>query len=325
MKRLVLQLPTAWQPYAELMRLDRPAGFYAFYVTYLIGLAYAANLTAYPPPPKHLLSLAALFLVGNVILRGVSCAWNDNIDQKFDRQVERTRNRPIARGAVSTTQGHVFTAVLTIVGAPLFLGLPSPCSWHALPILALFAFYPFAKRITHYPQFVLGFPFAWAIPLCCAALEVEPFGNGAVGATASLIAANVVWTMIYDTVYAHQDLKDDVKAGVKSMAVKFADSTKLLLSVLSLVQVSLLTATGRLVQLPPIYFVIACGGTALSLASMLVRVDLKQPSSCAWWFHYGFWFVGGSIIGGLLGAYVQKLVELDILSSSSSSILDGWI
>ncbi|MCJ1251390.1 hypothetical protein MMC30_008623 [Trapelia coarctata] len=304
-------LPPSWVPYAELMRLERPAGLYAFYFPYIIGICYAACITDPTPSLTHMAALSCLFLAGNVILRGAACAWNDNIDQDFDRKVARCRLRPIARGAVTTTQGHIFTAALTLAGLPLFAYLPPRCAYHASPIAVLFGLYPFAKRVTYYPQVVLGFPFAWAIFLCCAALNVNPFGNRFLLPTASLFMANVLWTITYDTIYAHQDINDDVKAGVKSMAVRFAQSTKLLASTLSVIQIGLLILTGWLAELSPIYYVGACGGTGIALASMILLVDLSKPASCAWWFHWDFWFVGGSIAGGLFAEYLAKLVGMD--------------
>ena len=302
------KLPAAWVPYAELMRIERPAGLYAFYFPYLIGLAYAACI-AEPivPSLEHVVALSALFLVWNIILRGAACAWNDNMDQEFDRQVTRCRNRPIARGAVTTAQGHVFTAVLCLSLVPILAFFPASCTYHTGAMLLLFGLYALAKRVTYYPQVVLGFPFAWAIFFCCAALQVDPFGPGVLLPTASLFSANVLWTISYDTIYAHQDVRDDVKAGVKSMAVRFAHSTKLLVVVLSIAQVSLLILTGWLTAMSPAYFIGTCAGTAIALGSMVVRVNLSEPSSCAWWFHGQFWFVGGSMASGLFGDFVLRV------------------
>lgn len=314
-KGFLSTLPSSWVPYAELMRLEKPAGLYAFYFPYIIGICYAACTADEAPSFERVVFLAGLFLVGSVVLRGAACAWNDNIDQDFDRKVTRCCNRPIARGAVSTTQGHLFTAALTITGLPLFARLSPNCVYHAVPITILFALYPFAKRVTYYPQVVLGFPFAWAIFLCCAALNVDPFSARSVIPTTSLFAANVLWTIIYDTIYAHQDIRDDVDAGVKSMAVRFADSTKILAATLAAAQVALLVVTGWQAGLPSVYFVGSCGGASVALASMIVLVDLEEPASCAWWFEWGFWFVGGSVVVGLFGAYAERSAGLDVTIS----------
>ena len=290
------------------MRLDRPAGFYAFYVPYLIGLGYGACLTdpgslAYPPA-------RTVWLIPGILHNtqgGAACTWNDNVDQRFDRQVARTKLRPIARGAVSTTQANIFTVALLLTEIPVFVVLPAACAYHAIPINVLLGCYALMKRITHYPQFVLGFPFAWAILMSCAALNFNPLCNQRTLPTMSLFATNILWTMIYDTVYAHQDIQDDIKAGVKSMAIRFADSTKELATTLATIQVALLSYTGWLAVLSPIYFIFTCGGTAVTLGRMIAEVDLKEPSSCARFFHRGFWYVGGSMIMGFAAEYTARL------------------
>lgn len=301
-------LPAAWVPYAQLMRLEKPGGFYAFYFPYVLGLLYAACIANDIISPSRLLRESGLFLLGAVILRGAACTWNDNLDQDFDRKVARCRLRPIARGAVSTAQGHLFTVGQTLAGSALFALLPLECAYDAIPITLLFAIYPFGKRITDYPQFILGFPFAWAIVMSCHAVGVDPLTSKTWPSTICLVLANVSWTMVYDTIYAHQDIKDDINAGVKSMAVRFQDNTKLVTSGLGAVLVSLLVAAGLFIDsISPLYFVLTCGGTAMSVAAMIGRVDLGRPASCAWWFKWGFWFVGGAMTSGLLAHYLARL------------------
>ncbi|CRG89607.1 hypothetical protein PISL3812_06646 [Talaromyces islandicus] len=305
-KGFLSKLPVSCVPYAQLMRLDRPAGFYAFYMPYVIGIAYAAAASEIRLPVSLLLNRASIYIVGCVFLRGAACTWNDNIDQDFDRQVARCRLRPIARGAVSTLQGHIFTAAQTLVGGLLLLALPVECVFDAVPIALLFALYPFGKRFTYYPQLILGFPFAGAIIMASHSLYTNPFSSHNIIPTFCLVFANICWTMVYDTIYAHQDIEDDVKAGVKGMAVRFKDTTHLICSLLSVCVVGLMITTGILSQLGPAYFILSSGGTAASLGSMIVLVDLKTPSSCAWWFHWGFWFVGLSMLSGLLAEYAGR-------------------
>ena len=110
--------------------------------------------------------------------------------------------------------------------------------------------------------------------------------------------------MIYDTIYAHQDLKDDLKAGIKSLAVLYRDRTKVLLWQLLALMTMLLLVCGWLSKMGVIYYVIAVGGSTMSLGSMIARVELKSTDSCWWWFGNGFWFTGGSIVGGLLMEYL---------------------
>ena len=249
------------------MRLDRPAGFYAFYIPYLIGFGYGACFADPIPPPTRLLTLSGIFFIGCIILRGAACAWNDNVDQEFDRKVIRCRKRPIARGAINSAQGHIFTAALAVTGATLFLLLPIACNYHAVPITVLFGAYALMKRITNYPQVVPGFPFAWGILMSCAALDIDALSGELRMPTMSLFGTNVLWTMICDTVYARQDLTDDIEAGVKSMAVCFADSTRLLVSMLAVLQVGLLVVVGWQARLSVVDFIGTCGGSAVALGA----------------------------------------------------------
>ena len=308
-KRTISVLPSRWVPYAELMRIDRPAGLYAFYFPYLIGLAYASCVSGEVLSFQHVASLCILFLAWSVIFRGAACTWNDNIDQDFDRQVARCKSRPIARGAVTTSHGHLFTLAQCVALVPILTILPAGCTYHTVLMLVAFGLYPFAKRYTHYPQVVLGFPMAYPIFLCCAALHVDSLSPRLLLPTASLFVANILWTIGYDTVYAHQDIQDDIKAGVKSMAVRFADSTKLLVSILSFFQICLLGLVGWSAKMSPAYFVGSCAGTALALSSMLARVDLGKPSSCAWYFHQGFFVVGGCMVSGLFGEHIWRVLS----------------
>ena len=307
-------IPRAWVPYAELMRLEKPTGLYLFYLPYLFGLLFAAS-TAHPTiMPLPLLTASIQFFSGTIILRGAACTWNDTHDRAYDRLVARTRLRPVARGAIYPFQAHVFTAAQSIVGLLLLYSMPLQVSYYSLPVIAILGLYPFAKRVTHYPQVILGVPVAWGVFLGSAALGCDPVAlwlgqgsqSGVGGALGCFYMANIAWTVIYDTIYAHQDVKDDAKAGVKSMAVRHLYNTKTLLSWLAVVQTSLLLATGMLAEMGSAYFVGSCGA-GVSLATMIWRVDLKRPSECMWWFKHGTWFVGGSITLGLVGEYFTML------------------
>ncbi|GAM90423.1 hypothetical protein ANO11243_084660 [Dothideomycetidae sp. 11243] len=303
---LIARLPASWIPYAQLMRLDRPAGFNAFYFPHLIGLAYAASIAKHTVPWTELGRYVVLTFLWSILLRGVACTWNDNVDQDFDRRVERCRNRPIARGAVSTTQAHAFTILLALASVALLAAFPRSCHGDAAIMTLLFFVYPFGKRFTFYPQLILGFPFATAILIASHALDVDPWTAELLTPTACLCLSMVVWTMIYDTIYAHQDLEDDIKAGVKSMAVRFQHNTKPMTSMLASVFVALLATAGYILDLDSVYYVVTCGGTGLALASMIALVDLGTPNSCAWWFNANFYLVGGIMFLERLGAYATR-------------------
>lgn len=317
-------LPRKLVPYAELMRLEKPTGLYLFYFPYLFGLLFAAG-TAHPiTSPLYLLVSSTQFLVGTVIMRGAACTWNDIHDRVYDRLVARTCTRPIARGALSPFQGYVFTAVQSVLGLSLLASMPLQVTYYSLPVIALLGLYPFAKRVTNYPQVILGFPVAWGVFTGCASLGLDPVatwlgreGDSAIGsALGCFYLANIIWTIIYDTVYAHQDVVDDAKAGVKSIAVRHADHAKALLSSLAMLQTSMFLATGVLAEMGPPYYV-GILGAGTSLATMIWRIDLKQPSECMRWFKNGAWLVGGSVTFGLLGQYL--LVKLDLNGDPTNS------
>ncbi|MCJ1421776.1 Para-hydroxybenzoate--polyprenyltransferase, mitochondrial precursor (PHB:polyprenyltransferase) [Xylographa parallela] len=252
-------------------------------------------------------------------MRGAACTWNDNIDRDLDRQVARCRLRPIARGAVSPLQGHVFTVAQSVVGLALLAQLPTQCAYYAVPVVIMLGLYPFAKRFTNYPQVILGFPVAWGMFLASTAVGVDPFARFfsadspvpvdslVLSSMICFYMSNIAWTVIYDTIYAFQDVKDDAKAEIKSIAVRHKANPKILLSSLAVTQVSLLAATGFLAGMSPLYFLGSCGGTAVSLAIMISKVNLARPESCAWWFRMGTWFVGLTVAGGLGAEYSMKL------------------
>lgn len=167
-------LPRSWIPYAELMRLDRPQGFYAIYWHYLIGIGFAACTAPTLPDGLILLTLAVYLGLWTVVLRGVVCTWNDIFDQDFDRQVERTRFRPLARRAVSTTHAVLFSLFpLGLLGA-LCIPLPSASRNYAGLTTLILCVYPLAKRITHLPQVVLGFGLAVPVFICVTIFNPDP-------------------------------------------------------------------------------------------------------------------------------------------------------
>lgn len=179
---------------------------------------------------------------------------------------------------------------------------------------ALFAsmmmIYPFCKRVTNFPQVVLGFSLALgqSVGVASRALDSRSRTSPEVrAALACMYLSNVVNAMIYDTVYAHQDLSDDLKAGVMSMAVACAGRTKEVLYVLSVVEITLLASTGYLLGLGGWFWGAAVGGTAFVLEWMIWAVRLEEPDDCWRWFKRCIWFTGVTICVGLLGEYAMRL------------------
>ncbi|MCJ1402816.1 Para-hydroxybenzoate--polyprenyltransferase, mitochondrial precursor (PHB:polyprenyltransferase) [Xylographa trunciseda] len=300
-------IPPSWLPYIQLSRLDRPTGIYLFYFPFLFGSLLAGSVS--PITPSTLLTSNLLFLALCTIWRGAACTWNDALDADFDRQVARTRSRPIARGAVTVTQAHLYTAAQTLLGLALALQLPPRALVIGAPWLVLVVLYPLAKRVTNYPQAVVGFVMAWGSLWSCTSLSTAFMRvGGPMASMLCLFASNYFWAMLYDGIYAHQDVKDDKVAGVKSIAVVFQGQKGLLYG-LGVVQVGLLAGCGWAAGAGW-----AMGGgvvlTAVTLVVMVWRVDLEEPKSCLWWFKNGCWFTGAAVSSGLLGEYLLKLYSV---------------
>ncbi|KAF2872447.1 prenyltransferase [Massariosphaeria phaeospora] len=304
---LLSYLPRAVVPYAELIRLDKPTGTYYLFFPCLFSTLVAATMTAPMAAPSAVAGTAALFFTGALVMRGAGCTINDLWDRNLDPHVERTRLRPIARKAVTPQAAVIFTGGQLFTGLAVLLSFPFECFWYATPSLLFVATYPLAKRITHYPQFVLGLTFSWGAIMGFPALGVDLLSNqAALTAAACLYASNVSWTVLYDMIYAHMDIKDDAKAGIKSIALKHDKETKSILTGLAVVQLGLLAATGVAAGMGPVFFAGSCGSAAVALGTMIWRVQLKDVKNCWWWFTNGAWFTGGGIALGLTGEYIAQ-------------------
>jgi 4-hydroxybenzoate polyprenyltransferase len=171
--------------------------------------------------------------------------------------------------------------------------------------------YPFAKRFTDFPQVILGVQMGLGYPVGMTAMGfdpsrlLEPENAKQVGAIGAFYMANVCWVIVYDTIYAHQDLKDDISAGVKSMAVRFQHHSKLMLTSMCVMEVLLLLASGILCDFGRGYTAFACGGVWVSLVYMVSTVNLEEATECLWWFKNGCWLVAGSISKGLVAEFLE--------------------
>ena len=211
----VARLPEGWRPYALLMRLDRPIGSWLLFLPGLWAFAMAA------PSWGRGLWLTALFGLGAVLMRGAGCTFNDIIDRKLDAEVARTRGRPLPSGQVTAKAAALFMVAQALLGLVVLLQFNRFTIVLGIASLAIVAIYPFMKRITNMPQFVLGLAFSWGGLMGWSAV----FGR--LDAPAYLIyAASIAWTVGYDTIYAMQDLEDDVIAGIRSSARYFGDHTR---------------------------------------------------------------------------------------------------
>ena len=211
-------LPLASQPYAQLMRLDRPIGWWLLLLPCWWGL-FLAQISSGGGLPN--LWFAFLFLAGAIIMRGAGCTLNDIIDRKFDALVTRTRSRPIPSGRVSVRQALVFLAVQCLLGLGILLQFNLYTIVLGSASLLIIVVYPFMKRITNWPQLVLGLAFNWGALVGWSAVQGSLSWPPIV-----IYIGGIFWTLAYDTIYAHQDKEDDVLIGVKSTALQFGESTR---------------------------------------------------------------------------------------------------
>ncbi len=264
----VARLPEGWRPYALLMRLDRPIGSWLLVLPGFWAFALAA------PSWGRGLWLTVLFGLGAVLMRGAGCVVNDLWDRDLDRQVERTAGRPLASGAVTPKQALAFLMGLLLVSCVILLQLP----WMAilLGVLSLvpIALYPLAKRVTDWPQAVLGLVFSWAAPTGYAAAT-----GGVDAAAIALWAAGFFWILGYDTIYAHQDREDDALVGIRSTALRFGEKTRPFLAACYAVTLALLALAGALAGLSW-WFAPALLLPAALLARQVVQLDIRDPALC---------------------------------------------
>lgn len=303
---LIAALPQRWIPYAELIRLDKPAGTYYLFFPCLFSTVLAASMTPHITIPQ-VVGTSALFFSGAFIMRGAGCSINDLWDRNLDPHVERTKFRPIARGAISAEKAIVFTGFQLLAGLGILLQFPLECLWYGIPSLLLVTTYPLAKRITNYPQVILGLTFSWGAIMGFPALGVDLLTNRtALEVATALYGSCVSWTVLYDMIYAHMDKKDDINAGIKSIALRHEHNTKSVLSGLAAVQVVLLGTAGVAAGAGPIFFIGSCGSAILSLGVMIWRVQLNNVRSCWWWFKNGCLLTGGGISLGMFCEYLTQ-------------------
>lgn len=300
---LLSTLPPEVVAYAELMRLDRPAGWYSVYIPFLIGLVHAGCIAGNHGITNslELAQLAVRLVPFTILLRSAACTWNDTVDQNFDRRVARTRHRPIARGSVSTYQALVFAlAQIILAFVSVQTLLPEDCLPHVYLMVTLSLVYALMKRITFYPQVVLGIGCAWPIFFSSSAVGINPQRLS----TLSLFGSNLLWSVINDTFYAFQDVADDERAGVKGMALKCGDNMKVIAFILSFGQVGLLALCGYSEGFSLAYHIFTVGGVAVSMFYYISEVQLQCPDSCGLWFRWQFILVGSAHLSGLLGQYL---------------------
>jgi 4-hydroxybenzoate polyprenyltransferase len=262
----------AWsRPYLRLSRLDRPIGSWLLLMPCWWSAALAAGVAhdiGQLPP------ILALFFVGAFVMRGAGCTWNDITDRDLDALVERTRSRPIPAGQVSVPQAAAFLVVQALIGLAVLLQFNRTAVVTGIASLVVVAVYPFMKRITWWPQIVLGLAFSWGALMGFAVML------GRIDATAlTLYAGSIAWVIGYDTIYAHQDSEDDALIGIKSTALLFGARTRPALMVfygLAVVLIGAALALGG-VRWPAW---IGLAAFAAHLAWQIGRLEIGDPGLC---------------------------------------------
>jgi 4-hydroxybenzoate polyprenyltransferase len=264
-------MPAAARPYARLMRLDRPIGWWLLLLPCWWGLTLA-QIAGQGGMPN--LWYGLLFLVGAIIMRGAGCTLNDIADKDFDAQVARTRSRPIPSGQVSVRAAFIFLILQCLLGLLILLQF----NWTTVAIgaasLVIVAIYPFMKRFTYWPQVFLGLAFNWGALVGWSAIQ-----DGLAWPAVLLYLGGIAWTLAYDTIYAHQDKEDDVLIGVKSTALKFGTASPwwiggFFVLALLLIEASLWLAQARLLAH------MGVAAAALHAAWQVSRLDINDPQRC---------------------------------------------
>ncbi len=267
-KGWVARLPPPVRPYALLLRLDRPIG------VWLLFLPGAWGILLSGARPLRTAWLLLLFAAGSVVMRGAGCIVNDMWDRDLDRKVARTAGRPLASGALGLRQAALLLGCSLAIGLLVLLQLPPLCWGLGIGSLVLVGLYPPAKRVTWWPQLVMGFTFGFGAPMGYAA------GAGQLTAAGLMLyAAAILWDLGFDTVYAHQDREDDALAGIRSTARLWGSRTRPLLLACYAAAVAALAAAGALAQLQPLFFVAMTLPAGL-LGWQVWRLDIHDPAGC---------------------------------------------
>ncbi len=262
----------AWtRPYLRLSRLDRPIGSWLLLLPCWWSAALAADAaSARKPDFAHL----ALFFVGAFAMRGAGCTWNDIVDRDLDASVERTRSRPIPSGQVSVGGAALFLVVQALIGLAVLLTFNGFTVALGIASLAIVAVYPFMKRITYWPQIVLGLAFSWGALMGWAGYfgRLDP-------PALLLYAGSIAWVIGYDTIYAHQDREDDALIGIKSTALLFGARTKPMLGLFYALAVILIAAAGFGAG-AGVVFALGLAAFAAHLGWQIYRLDIADPDNC---------------------------------------------
>lgn len=271
--------------YAKLLRLDRPIGIWLLLWPTLWALWLSGN--GHPDPHVFI-----VFVAGTVLTRSAGCAMNDFADRKYDGHVKRTRERPLVTGKIDPIEAVAICIALGLIALGLVMTLNQLTQLFALAGGVLMLTYPFMKRFFPLPQFYLGAAFTWSVPMAYAAQ------TGAVPRIAwVLFLAGVLWTMVYDTMYAMVDREDDLKIGIRSSAILFGDSDRFIIGIMQLMTLLALWLVGSELELGLWY------GLGLAVAAIFALYEqalirARRPEDCLRAFLNNNYF-GMAVFGGI--------------------------
>ena len=263
--------------YLILMRLNRPIGIFLL----LWPTLWALWLASGGFPNKKIL---VVFLFGVFFMRSAGCILNDIVDKDFDKFVSRTKNRPLASNKLSSIEAFIFASGLIIVSFLLVLTTNALTVQLSCVAVILAGIYPFLKRYTYLPQIFLGLVFGWSIPMSFAATT-----NSIPQIAWLLLIANILWVVVYDTIYAMIDREDDLKIGIKSTAILFDDADRFIIGIIQVLVLVALIIVGKQASLNIIYyFSIIFGGCLFLYQSYLIKD--REPKKCMQAFLNNNWF-----------------------------------
>lgn len=273
----------------QLIRWNRPIGS----LLLLWPTLWALWIAAEGVPD---LDLLVIFVVGTVLMRSAGCIINDLADRNLDGAVTRTRGRPLVTGEVSISEALGFFFVLCLLAFGLVLMTNMLTIALSVPALLLAACYPLMKRYTHLPQVVLGLAFSWSIPMAFAAQRGElPSGLWL------LFTGNLLWTVVYDTKYAMVDRHDDLEIGIKSTAILFGESDRMVIGVLQVLCIAALALAGREFSLGTPYYLSLVAAAGLFIYHLYLIRD-RDEAACFRAFKHNSW-VGLTIFAGIVASY----------------------
>jgi 4-hydroxybenzoate polyprenyltransferase len=292
-------LPRPLRPWARLMRLDRPVGAWLLLWPCWWSTMLAVTDTGLHTWSPEILLILLAFGAGALVMRGAGCAVNDIWDRDIDARVARTAGRPIASGAIGVPGAVALVIVLGLIGLAILVSFTPRTLVVAVLSLPLVVLYPLAKRVTHWPQAVLGIVFNWGALLGWPAVTGQYPGWPAL----LLYAGCFCWTLGYDTIYAHMDRADDTAAGVKSSALALGERTKPFLCVIYTAALAFWAVAGFLCDLGR-YFHLGLAAAGAHFAWQIVRLDTDDAANCLRTFKSNIrfgWIVFAAIIAGQLG------------------------